>query len=60
MLGVLLILACKVDDRLEGERTPNSAPCDDLDPTHCLLPWPSNTYTVIDESSETGLRLAVE
>ena len=60
MLGILLILACKVDDRVAGDRTPNSLPCDELDPTHCLLPWPSNTYTVIDEASETGLRLAVE
>jgi hypothetical protein len=57
MLGLFLILACKVDDRAAGDRTPNSLPCDELDTTHCMLPWPSNTFTVVDDSSATGLRL---
>ena len=33
--------------------------CDDLDPDHCLLPWPNDRFTVADPSTETGLRLAI-
>lgn len=47
-----------VTDRADGDRTPASATCDELDPGRCFLPWPSNTFTVADPSSETGLRLA--
>lgn len=46
-------------DRLAGARAPRSAACDELDTVRCLLPWPSNTFTVADESTETGLRLAI-
>lgn len=57
----LPLLGCTATpDRLAGDRTPLSAPCSDLDPEHCLLPWPSNQYTVTDDSTETGLRLAIE
>ncbi|MCB9597033.1 MAG: hypothetical protein H6719_30195 [Sandaracinaceae bacterium] len=49
-----------VVDRLEGDRTPRAARCDDIEPTRCLLPWPSNTYTVADPTTETGLRLDVD
>ncbi|TAK21953.1 MAG: hypothetical protein EPO40_29060 [Myxococcaceae bacterium] len=45
--------------RAEGDRTPLTAPCDDMDATRCLLPWPSNTFTTADVTTETGLRLAV-
>ena len=47
-------------DRAAGERTPLSAACDARDPTRCLLPWPSNVYTVADSSSPTGLRLSLD
>jgi hypothetical protein len=53
-----------------GETTvPGSAPstitlsvehpdrCDPLDPRHCLLPFPSDTFTVADDSTDTGLRV---
>lgn len=49
----------EVTPRAEGERAPRSAPCDVVDPGRCLLPWPSNTFTVADSSAETGLRLSV-
>jgi hypothetical protein len=42
-----------------GDRAPLSAPCDLHDDTRCALPWPSNTFTVPDASSATGLRVAV-
>lgn len=31
--------------------------CDDLDPSHCALPWPSNAFLVPDENRETGYTL---
>lgn len=47
-------------ERAAGERAPRTAPCDDADPTACLLPWPSSTFTQSDPSSPTGVRLAVD
>ncbi|MBL8635319.1 MAG: hypothetical protein JNM40_18985 [Myxococcales bacterium] len=48
-----------VADRAPGVRAPRSASCDDQDPTRCLLPFPSSTFTVKDPQTQTGLRLAV-
>lgn len=31
--------------------------CDDLDPRSCLLPFPSDTFTVMDASTPTGRRV---
>jgi hypothetical protein len=48
-------------DRAPGQRAPRTAACDDdVDPTGCLLPWPSSTFTRVDASSKTGVRLAVD
>lgn len=47
-------------DREPGAREPLSASCDDADPFLCLLPWPSNTFTVNDDQTETGLRVAID
>jgi hypothetical protein len=33
--------------------------CDPLDPSQCVLPFPSNGLTAADDSSPTGLRLAL-
>ena len=33
--------------------------CDTLDPTRCLLPFPNDAFTVADDSTETGLRVAL-
>ncbi|MFK7992449.1 MAG: hypothetical protein AB8I08_40885 [Sandaracinaceae bacterium] len=59
----IAILACSpepvVVDRAPADRTPLSAACDELDPNRCLLPWPSNTFTVVDPSTPTGLRVQV-
>ena len=32
--------------------------CDPLDTTRCLLPFPSNAYTRLDQSTPTGIRVA--
>jgi hypothetical protein len=48
-----------VPNRAAGDRAPLTAPCDPVDPTRCLLPWPSNTFTVKDSTTETGLRVHV-
>lgn len=48
-------------DRAAGERVPRTAKCDDeVDPTACLLPWPSSVFTRRDASSPTGVRLSVD
>jgi len=33
--------------------------CDPLDPRHCLLPFPSDFFTVADGSTDTGLRVNI-
>ncbi|MBL8918071.1 MAG: hypothetical protein JNJ54_04350 [Myxococcaceae bacterium] len=43
-----------------GSRSPLPVGCDAQDATRCLLPWPNNAFTVKDDTSPTGLRLAVE
>lgn len=42
-----------------GSAVGGDGTCDDLDPAHCLLPWPNDRFTVPDPSTETGLRLAI-
>src|SRR5438445_10349105 len=58
-LGCEVAAPVKIVDREPGARTPRSAASDQLDPTRCMLPWPSNAYTVADPSTPTGLRLAL-
>jgi hypothetical protein len=56
-----LLVGCRGPyERAPGERTPLSAACERLDGTRCLLPWPSSTYTTIDATTATGLRLSVQ
>lgn len=33
--------------------------CDPLDPAHCLLPFPSDTFTVPDHHTDTGRRISL-
>ena len=43
-----------------GEEDPvvdEATGCDQTDPTMCALPYPSNTFTTSDSSTETGLRV---
>jgi hypothetical protein len=47
-------------DRAAGDRTPLTRPCDEVDGTRCLLPWPSNAFAIGDASTATGLRLSVD
>ena len=48
-----------VPGRAPGDRTPLSGSCDPVDGVRCLLPWPSNTFTVKSATSATGLELAI-
>jgi hypothetical protein len=34
--------------------------CDDLDPRHCLLPFPNDRFTVADPSTDTGRRVHLD
>jgi hypothetical protein len=45
----------KVDEVLSASPTG----CDELDLSQCVLPFPSNRYTVADESTPTGRRVAI-
>lgn len=64
MFVLLLMMACKkgpeVVDREPGARAPLTAECNDLDPTDCVLPWPSSAFLRADATTATGLRVAVE
>jgi hypothetical protein len=33
--------------------------CENLDPTHCLMPFPSSRFLEVDEGTETGFRVAI-
>lgn len=46
-------------DRPAATRAPLSAACDPIDASRCALPWPSNTFTVADSATATGLRVAI-
>ncbi len=46
--------------RPAGVRAPLPVGCDPQDATRCLVPWPNNAYTVKDEATPTGLRVALE
>ncbi|MEO1268981.1 MAG: hypothetical protein AAFX99_12840 [Myxococcota bacterium] len=48
-----------VSPRAPGERAPQTAPCDDVDPSRCLLPWPSDRFVQTDPTTATGLRVAL-
>jgi len=70
LLCALLSAACSAgpvsgdqglpEERLPGERAPRTAPCDDLDPMRCYLPWPSSAFLAASETSATGVRLAID
>jgi hypothetical protein len=62
----LVVLACACSSagpsftsapRAEGTRAPRTASCDELDPTRCQLPFPSNRFARPDPSSPTGIRV---
>ncbi len=36
---------------------PNTAGCDNLNPIHCMLPFPSDAFLVEDSTTVTGLRV---
>ncbi len=63
--AMMLLTGCGDDpvfsapDRQPGTRQPLTASCDDLDPTRCLLPFPSSRFLRLDDT-ETGLRVAID
>jgi hypothetical protein len=68
LLGVVTASACSDSDsgaNDESGSTSTAGPklaapksgCDDLDTTSCLMPFPSNFHTRLDESSATGRRV---
>jgi hypothetical protein len=45
------------DSAIPIRSVPQEGACDNLNPLHCLLPWPSDRYLVDDPSTVTGYRL---
>ena len=70
LVVLLLVAAACADDAEGGDDAARAEPldvsvqdadhCDPLDPTHCLLPFPSDTFTVDDADTDTGRRLALD
>jgi len=55
----LLLPACG-DDSSSGPPIIADRPeCENLNPEHCMLPWPSSRFLAEDSSTETGFRIAV-
>jgi hypothetical protein len=55
-LAALALAACGAPDRAPGERAPRPLTCHSAG-LRCLLPWPSNAFTVADATTATGLRV---
>ena len=64
MLWLVLLVSCSdvapVEERAPGERVGRLQSCDDLDPTDCLLPWPSAAFTEADASRPSGLAVQID
>ena len=66
-LSALLLVACGDDDTTadpDAGGVPDAGAaypveCENLNPQHCMLPWPSSRYLAADESTETGFRVDV-
>ncbi len=57
---VLLGLGCG-DDAPPGEPIiAERAECENLDPVHCLMPYPSSRFLVEDTATETGRRVQID
>ncbi len=54
---VVLTSAMMLALALVPAAAPAASRCDPLDKRGCLLPWPSNAYTVLDARTDTGRRL---
>lgn len=55
-LALLALAGCQTVVEEVGSRSP----CDPLDPSMCLLPFPSDHFVVADESTATGVQVAIE
>ncbi len=65
LLVLSLVASCAaetfpVTPRQAGDRTPLSYVCSPFDADACVVPWPSNTFTVADPATATHLRLSVD
>jgi len=63
LLGAGVLVGCDVDDSGIGPVSPEVAwpllECDPLVAEICALPYPSNVFTVADETTPTGRRVAL-
>lgn len=61
-LVALVLASCgpSAVDREDGVRAPLTSRCGDPEEIRCLLPWPSNAFTRLDDGTKTGVRLAID
>ena len=62
VVAAALHLGCIADDE-QPEATEVAWPeldCDEIAPTYCMFPFPSNVFTVEDSTSPTGRRVALK
>jgi hypothetical protein len=60
ILGLCFLLgsACTSDKQTQTIELPaQAAECENLNPLHCLMPWPSSRYLVDDASTQTKRRI---
>ena len=64
-LAVLALVACDTPQALPSDAGPADGgiafdpACENIDPTLCLLPWPSSHFLVDDPSTSTGRRISI-
>src|SRR5512135_461326 len=57
--GAALLAACGNASQPTVDVTaPDAERCEILDPSHCLLPFPSDRFTVDDPTTDTGKRIS--
>ena len=55
----LLILGCGEDTTTPNPLADLPGECENLDPTHCLMPYPTSRFLSVDDSTETGFRVDI-
>jgi len=55
VLSALPLLACSETIELSAQ----DKNCENVNPLHCLMPWPSSRYLIDDETTKTGRRISL-
>lgn len=58
MSSKAVTVTCSIDPALIDVK--DAARCDFLDPAHCLYPFPNDHFSVVDNTTDTGRRVALD